>query len=101
MIQAIIKYYRFHTLKQKHIHLNLCQTTMDNDLLKELVDEIQKYDLEIESLNLSKNLIDNKGCEYIADMLRKNVKIRKLDLSMSMYITKDGFDHIIAAIGNK
>ena len=74
---------------------------MDNDLLKELVDEIQKYDLEIESLNLSKNLIDNKGCEYIADMLRKNVKIRKLDLSMSMYITKDGFDHIIAAIGNK
>lgn len=80
-IEAIVKYYRFHDLKFKSLHLNLAETHMDDELLKELLDEIQKYSLEIESLNLSKNAIGDKGCQYLADLLSKNYKIHKLDLS--------------------
>ena len=60
----------------KNKHLNLSETHLDDDSLKYLLNIIsKKKNISFESLDLSRNSINDEGCQYIAEFLKLNIKI--------------------------
>ena len=97
-IEAIIKYYMFHSAVYKNHNLSLSECHVDDDILKTLIDLISKKQIVIETLDLSRNAIRDQGCGYIADLLKTNHNISKINLSYNLYIGRKGFDKIINSI---
>ena len=91
-MESIVKYYACQTAslfyKYQNTQLNLNCCLINNLLLKDLVDNIQKYNPhQIEVLNLGLNHIDDEGCKHIADLITMNKNIQSIVLSENINIT--------------
>jgi len=80
-IDAIMKYYAYYAGTFEKNRLCLSETHIDDHVLKYLLETITKYNIFLEELDLSRNAIRDEGCGYIADLLRKDNRIRELSLS--------------------